>query len=344
MNPYYSLNDFFQKEYGQKCYKIAINAGLSCPNRDGTLSTLGCSFCSALGSGDFAISTDTGSIARQIKAGLALFQSKKVGSKFVAYYQAFTNTYGPIPLLRQIYVEALSHPQIVGISIATRPDCLGPDVLALLSSLKQEFKDKFIWIELGLQTCHESTATILGIGYQRTVFEKAMQDLAALSIPVIVHVILGLPGESKADILETIDYVNHWKPFGIKLQLLHILKGSRMALSYGIEAKTTQCLDYVPAKDYPSQVDSHSFAEQISSREHSANLPTLHIYSMEEYLDVLISCIEHLDPSICLHRVTGDGPKDILLTPLWSGHKKLVLGTLHHLLATRQTYQGRLFS
>lgn len=321
MNPYYSLNDYFQKTYGQKCYKIAIDAGLTCPNRDGSLSTGGCSFCSALGSGDFAISRSVGSVTEQIQAGLNLFQGKKTGSLFVAYYQAFTNTYGPISKLEQIYREGLSHPQIIGISIATRPDCLGPDVLALLARLKTEFPDKFIWVELGLQTCHESTALQVGIGYPRSVFEKAMQDLAALSIPSIVHVILGLPGETLDHILQTIDYVNRFHPFGVKLQLLHILKGSRMARQYGIEAPTKECLDYSPV-----------------------NLPPLHIYTMEEYLEVLISCMEHLDPSICLHRVTGDGPKDILLTPLWSGHKKLVLGTLHHLLATRQTYQGRLFS
>lgn len=328
MNPYYSLNDYFQKTYGQKCYKIALDAGLGCPNRDGLLSTGGCSFCSALGSGDFAISRSTGSISEQIEAGLALFKDKKVGSKFVAYYQAFTNTYGPISKLEQIYREALDHSQIIGISIATRPDCLGQEVQSLLRSLKEAYPDKFIWIELGLQTCHDATAKHLGIGYPRTVFEKAMSDLATLTIPVIVHVILGLPGEELPEILKTIDYVNSFKPFGVKLQLLHILKGSRMAKQYGIDNPTKECLDYVPVRDNTLG---------------NSSLPPLHIYTMEEYLEILISCIEHLAPSICLHRVTGDGPKDILLTPLWSGHKKMVLGTLHHLLATKQTYQGRLF-
>ncbi|MBQ9122578.1 MAG: TIGR01212 family radical SAM protein [Lachnospiraceae bacterium] len=328
MNPYYSLNDYFRQTYGQKCYKIAIDAGLNCPNRDGHISTGGCSFCSALGSGDFAVSRVTGSVSKQISAGLSLFKDKKVGSKFVAYYQAFTNTYGPISLLETIYREALEHPQIIGISIATRPDCLGKEVLSLLESLKDAYPDKFIWIELGLQTCHETSAEHLGIGYTRDVFEKAMQDLETLHIPVIVHVILGLPGEGLPEILQTIDYVNYFQPFGVKLQLLHILKGSRMAKQYGIDAPTKECLDYVPIPD-----QTHG----------TLPLPPLHIYTMEEYLEVLISCIEHLNPSICLHRITGDGPKDILLTPLWSGHKKKVLGTLHHLLATRQTYQGRLF-
>ena len=344
MNPYFSLNDYFLNEYGEKCYKIAIDAGFGCPNRDGKAGHGGCSFCSLQGSGDFAVSKSVGDINKQIEAGMAILQgrtlesaeascqtsqstaslkSKKVGDKFVAYFQAFTNTYSPTKQLRALYVEALSHPKIIGISIATRPDCLGEDVLQLLAELKAEYPGKFIWVELGLQTCHEHTRSNLGIGYDGLVFEKAMADLKALSLPVILHVILGLPGESTEDILQTIDYVNGFKPFGVKLQLLHILKGSRMATQYGIAEPTKECLTY--------KADTHEL------------LPDLHIYTMEEYLEVLISCIEHLDPDICLHRVTGDGPKDILLTPLWSGHKKLVLGTLHHLMATQSTYQGRLF-
>ena len=328
MNPYYSLNDYFLNEYGEKCYKIAIDAGFGCPNRDGTAGYGGCSFCSLQGSGDFAVSKSVGDIDRQIEAGLVLLQglngskrpTKKVGDKFVAYFQAYTNTYAPVSELRQLYTEALSHPQIIGISIATRPDCLGEDVFQLFDELRKEYPDKFIWIELGLQTCHEYTRKHLGIGYDGQVFEKAMADLKAHSIPVILHIILGLPGESDADILQTIDYVNGFKPFGVKLQLLHVLRGSRMATQYGITEPTKECLTYK-----------------------AETLPDLHIYTMEEYLEVLISCIEHLDPDICLHRVTGDGPKDILLTPLWSGHKKKVLGTLHHLFATKNTYQGRLF-
>jgi len=321
MNPYYSLNDYFLNAYGEKCYKIAIDAGFGCPNRDGRAGLGGCSFCSIQGSGDFAVSKTVGDIDKQIEAGLAILQgSKKIGDKFVAYFQAFTNTYAPVKTLRSLYTEALSHPKIIGISIATRPDCLGEDVLHLLAELKGEFPDKFLWVELGLQTCHERTRKHLGIGYGESVFLRSMADLKALDIPVILHVILGLPGEITGDILQTIDYVNSFKPFGVKLQLLHILKGSRMADQYGITEPTKECLTY--------KADS---------------LPDLHIYTMEEYLEVLISCIEHLDPDICLHRVTGDGPKDILLTPLWSGHKKLVLGTLHHLMATKNTYQGRLF-
>ena len=343
MNPYYSLNDYFINTYGEKCYKIAIDAGMGCPNRDGTAGYGGCSFCSIQGSGDFAVSKSVGDIDKQIEAGLALFKSpgkdghtsKKVGDKFVAYFQAFTNTYAPTSQLRALYTEALSHPQIIGISIATRPDCLGEDVLALLSELKAEYPDKFIWVELGLQTCHDRTRRHLGIGYEGAVFEKAMSDLKALSIPVIVHMILGLPGESNEDILKTVTYVNGFQPFGVKLQLLHILKGSHMAVQYGITEPTKECLTY--------KALTNVHTADLPSGEHTEVLPDLHIYTMEEYLEVLISCIEHLDPNICLHRVTGDGPKDILLTPLWSGHKKLVLGSLHHLLATKHTYQGRLF-
>lgn len=367
MNPYYSLNDYFLNTYGEKCYKIAIDAGMGCPNRDGWAGLGGCSFCSVQGSGDFAVPKSVGDIGKQIEAGLALFQgypigkpagakcagnpmqtshasaspkSKKVGEKFVAYFQAFTNTYAPIETLRALYTEALSHPKIIGISIATRPDCLGEEVLQLLAELKGKFPDKFLWVELGLQTCHEHTRKHLGIGYDESVFLRSMADLKALDIPVILHVILGLPGEITEDILQTIDYVNGFQPFGVKLQLLHILKGSRMAEQYGITEPTKECLTYKAGSGVssPQVMANDALADHTSEQ-----LPDLHIYTMEEYLEVLISCIEHLDPSICLHRVTGDGPKDILLAPLWSGHKKLVLGTLHHLMATKNTYQGRLF-
>ena len=233
MNYYYSLNDYLKETYGEKVYKIAIDAGLSCPNRDGKLDTKGCIFCSAGGSGDFAVSRkDFPSVSAQLKAGLSLFQGKNVGNKFIAYFQAYTNTYGPVDYLESIFSEALSHPKITGISIATRPDCLEENVLALLKKLTITFPNKFIWIELGLQSIHEDTANYIRRGYSLSVFEKALSDLEKAKIPVIVHVILGLPNESHEQILETIDYLAKKNIFGIKLQLLHILKGTDLAKDY----------------------------------------------------------------------------------------------------------------
>lgn len=306
MNYYYSLNDYLKNTYGEKIYKVAIDAGLSCPNRDGKIDNRGCIFCSAGGSGDFAIARkDFPTVASQIEAGISLFRGKKVGNKFIAYFQAYTNTYGPIEYLESIFKEALSHPKIAGISIATRPDCLGPDVLELLKTLQVQFPEKFIWIELGLQTIHEDTALYIRRGYSLDIFEKALHSLNSLDIPVIVHVILGLPFENRERILETIGYLSNKQIFGIKLQLLHILKGTDLA------------------KDYENNLFS--------------------VYSKEEYIDLVIDCIERLPKDVVLHRVTGDGPKNLLIAPLWSGNKKDVLNSLHHRFKERGAYQGRLF-
>lgn len=304
--PYYSLDAYFKQTYGEKCYKISLDGGFSCPNRDGTLGFGGCIFCSGSGSGDFATSVSQyPSISEQIANGLALMGTKQTGSKFVAYFQAFTNTYGPVEKLRKLYTEALESPQIIGLSIGTRPDCMGDDVLTLLSELKKAYPRKFIWIELGLQTIHESTAIYIRRGYELSVFEETAKALHSLDIPFIVHVILGLPGETRDMILETIDYLNQIKPFGVKLQLLHILKGTDLAEEY--EAGKFEAL------------------------------------TEETYFDILGACIARLRPDIVLHRVTGDGPKNLLIAPLWSGNKRGVLNHLHHYLKDQQIYQGRDF-
>ncbi len=302
--PYYSLNAYFKHTYGEKCYKIALDGGFSCPNRDGTIGVGGCIFCSGAGSGDFSTSTSRHtSIEEQIQAGLSLMGSKQTGRKFVAYFQAFTNTYGPVEKLHKLYTEALDAPQIIGISIATRPDCLGDDVLALLHELKQVYPDKFIWIELGLQTIHEATALYIRRGYDLPVFTEAAAALHKLRIPFIVHVILGLPGETPDMVLQTIDYVNNLKPFGVKLQLLHILKHTDLAKDY--EAGKFEAL------------------------------------TEKAYFELLGACIARLNPDIVLHRVTGDGPKNLLIAPLWSGNKRGVLNHLHQYLKDHQIYQGR---
>lgn len=301
--PYYSLDAYCKNTFEHKCYKIALNAHMTCPNRDGSLGTRGCIFCSAGGSGDFAVSVRGASIDAQINAGLSLFHDKKVGQHFIAYFQAYTNTYAPLDYLEQVYTESLEHPDVCGISIATRPDCLPDEVLDLLSRLKAKYPDKFIWIELGLQTMHENTATFIRRGYPLSCFEDACKKLQSINIPFIVHVILGLPKETKEDMLATIDYLNTCKPFGIKLQLLHVLKNTDLA-------------DYYENKAFDT-------------------------LTKEEYLDILITCLEHLAPDIVVHRVTGDGPKDLLISPLWSCNKRDVLNSLHQLMKTHNSFQGK---
>lgn len=307
MKPYYSLNDYCKETYGEKIYKIALNAGLTCPNRDGTLDTRGCIFCSAGGSGDFAINmADYPSIADQLAAGVRLFRGKETGSRYIAYFQAYTNTYGPVSYLRRIYEEALAQSNIIGISIATRPDCLSDEILTLLVDIKQKFPDKFVWIELGLQTIHEETAEFIRRGYPLSCFDDAVRKLNHLEIPVITHVIIGLPGEDRTKLLKTIDHLNQTSIWGIKLQLLHFLKGTELGRLYE-EGKVTAL-------------------------------------SKETYLEWLIDAIAHLSPDIVIHRVTGDGPKDLLLAPLWSLNKREVLNSLHREMKQKGITQGCLLN
>lgn len=301
--PYYSLDAWCKNTYGEKCYKIALDAGFTCPNRDGTLGLGGCIFCSEGGSGEFAVKFKENDLDAQLAAGLSLFHNKKAGNRFIAYFQAYTNTYAPPDRLRRIYETALKNPSVCGISIATRPDCVGEGVCALLTELKEEYPDKFIWIELGLQTMHEKTARLLRRGYELPCFEDAFRRLTAIKIPIIVHIILGLPGEEKEQILATVSYLNRLMPFGIKLQLLHLLKGTGLAALY-------------EQSPFP-------------------------LYTLEEYLEVLICCIERLSPQIVIHRVTGDGPKELLLAPRWSLDKRTVLNRLHAQMKLEHAYQGR---
>ena len=301
--PYYSLDAWCKNTFGEKCYKIALDAGFTCPNRDGTIGTGGCIFCSAGGSGDFAVEFNNSDLSAQIRKGLSLFHDKKVGSRFIAYFQAYTNTYGPIEKLRAIYEKALNEPNVCGISIATRPDCVGDEFCTLLAELKAKYPEKFIWVELGLQTIHENTAVFIRRGYELPCFTDTFERLTVVGIPVIVHIILGLPGEGTSEIYETISYLNRLKPFGVKLQLLHILKNTDLAAIYETQP--------------------------------------FHVYTLEEYLDVLTGCIARLSPEIVIHRVTGDGPKDLLIEPRFSLNKRLVLNSLHQKMKQENIYQGR---
>ena len=300
--PYYSLNAYFKNKYGEKIYKIAVNAGLSCPNRDGTLGSRGCIFCSRGGSGDFAVDVKDSIVSEQIKAGIDRFD-KKFGNKFVIYFQAFTNTYGDIGYLRKIWTEALSHEDVVGISIATRPDCLDDEVLYVLHELKEKAVNKFIWIELGLQTIHEKTAEYIRRGYNLSVYDEVVKKLDDIGIPYITHIILGLPYETSKMMLDTVRYVNDRKPFGIKLQLLHILEGTDIADEY--------------------------------------RKGKFEVLDMESYISLVIECLENISPEVVVHRVTGDGPKNILIAPTWSKDKKNVLNTLHRRMRELGAYQGK---
>ncbi len=299
--PYYSLDYYLKEYFGYKVYKIALDGGFSCPNRDGTIGSGGCIFCSCGGSGDFAAKALD--IHEQIEIGKSFFKGKQIGQHFIAYFQAYTNTYDCCERLESLYSSALSHPDVVGLSIATRPDCLSEDILDLIARLQ---KKKPIWIELGLQSIHQKTADLIRRGYDLDCFEKALANLNKRRIPVVVHTIFGLPGETKEDMLETIRYLSYKEISGIKLQLLHILKETDLADMY-------------------------------------LHQP-FHVLTLSEYTDLVIQSIELLPPTIVIHRITGDGPKSLLIEPLWSSNKKMVLNHIHHEFKERHTYQGRCFN
>jgi len=283
-----TLNSYLKSRYGKKIYKVSINAGFTCPNRDGTLGTRGCIFCSAGGSGDFAEDSAL-SITEQIELGKKRIAAKLPDGDYglIAYFQAFTNTYAPIEKLEQVFMEEVAHPEVVIISIATRPDCLGEDVLNLLRRINEI---KPVWVELGLQTIHEKTAEYIRRGYPLSVYDEAVKNLKACGIETIVHVILGLPGESKEEMLETVRYVGESGVEGIKLQLLHVLEGTDLADDY--RAGKFECL------------------------------------SLDEYALLVKDALDVLPESIIIHRMTGDGDKKILISPKWSEDKKNVLNTL----------------
>lgn len=225
---YLSFNKYLKDKFGQKVYKISLDGGFTCPNRDGKAGTQGCIFCSKGGSGDFAESREM-SITEQIENGKKRVEKKIKSGKYIAYFQAFTNTYAPVEMLRQKYEEAINHPDIVALSIATRPDCLGDDVLKLLDEMN---KIKPVFVELGLQTIHQKSAKYIRRGYDLSVYDKAVRDLKKIGVNVVVHVILGLPNESENDMLETVKYVCESGANGIKLQLLHVIDGTDLAKDY----------------------------------------------------------------------------------------------------------------
>ncbi len=280
------LSDYLKDKYGCKVYKIALNGGFTCPNRDGTTGTGGCIFCSEGGSGEFAEDPSL-SITEQIERGKKRVESKISSGKYIAYFQAYTGTYAPPDRLRTLYTEAVEHPDVVALSIATRPDCLPDEVIDLLSEINTI---KPVWVELGLQTIHENTAKYIRRGYALDIYESAVARLRAIGVEVITHVILGLPGETKEDMLKTVDYVCESGATGIKLQLLHILKGTDLEKEY--------------------------LAGKVK------------VLTEDEYIDILKACVKIIPDDVVIHRLTGDGDKKILTAPLWSGDKKHVLNRI----------------
>lgn len=328
--PYYSLDYYLKETFGQKVYKLALDGGMTCPNRDGTLGTGGCIFCSAGGSGDFAETAfadtsqktkpealrrispavpdlkqlvDCLDVCRQIERAKERVSAKIKDGKYIAYFQSYTNTYAPLPYLEALFSQALSHPDIAALSIGTRPDCLSEKTIALLKELNQK---KPVWIELGLQTIHEDSARLIRRGYELPCFLDALERLKEAGLTVIVHVILGLPGETREDMLETVRFLGHLtNPSidGIKLHLLHVLKGTELCRLY-------------ETKPFP-------------------------VMEPEEYFSLIADCIRLLPQNIVIHRISGDGPKSLLTAPLWSGNKRFVLNSIAKTLRETGAFQGQ---
>lgn len=299
---YYSLDCWLKQTFHEKVYRISLNGGMTCPNRDGNLDTRGCIFCSRGGSGDFAGNAAL-SVHEQLLEGRSRLSQKTNCRRFIAYFQAYTNTYAPVPYLEQIFTEAIREPDVAVLSIATRPDCISPEILELLVSLN---RIKPVWIELGLQTIHQQTARFIRRGFSLECYETCVKQLEQAGLTVISHVILGLPGETREDMLATVDYLGHSGIQGIKLQLLHVLKDTDLAVLY--------------EKDpFP-------------------------LFSLEEYCSLIVDCIERLPENMVIHRITGDGPRKLLIAPLWSTDKKRVLNRIQQMFRERNTWQGRLFT
>lgn len=296
---YHSVDYYLKHTYGEKVYRLSLNGGMTCPNRDGSLDTRGCIFCSAAGSGDFAQHA-LDPISCQLAAAKEQIRTKRCCNKFIAYFQAYTNTYASTDYLRDIFTEALADPDVMILSIATRPDCLSSEILDLLEELN---KIKPVWIELGLQTIHAKTSRFIRSGFTLECFHEAVACLNQRNIPVIVHIILGLPGETRAQMLETVSHVGHLPVFGVKLQLLHVLSDTDLGRLY-----------------------------------HKS--PFL-LFTQDDYCETIADCLELLPEHITIHRLTGDGPKDLLIGPLWSSAKRSVLNQIHKTLKERDTWQGK---
>ena len=300
MKPYNSLSDHLKEKLGAKTVKLSVNAGFSCPNRDGKISRGGCIFCSGSGSGDFAPPADM-PIDKQLELSRQRISAKWPDAKYIAYFQAFTNTYAPVDVLEKKYNEALSCPWISGIAIATRPDCMGDGVADLLKDISD---NTYIWVQFGLQTSREDTAELINRGYKNEVYLDAMEKMKKRGIETVTHIILGLPGETREDMRNSVTFAAEARTDGIKLQLLHVIRGTRLHEMY---------------MENP-----------------------FHIMTRDEYTDTVIDMIEHLPPEIVIHRLTGDGNRNELVLPNWSMDKRGVLNEIHRKMKLYESYQGKL--
>jgi len=298
---YYSLNEYLKNEFGQKLYKLSLNGNMTCPNRDGTLGDRGCIFCSEGGSGDFAPKGDM-PIDEQIETAKSRVNGKFSGDKYIAYFQAYTNTYASTQYLKELFGKVIQRDDIVALSIATRPDCLPDDVLELIARLNEK---KPVWVEIGFQTANENTAKYIRRGYTNNCFEDAVKKLNRIGVHIVTHIILGIPNENERDMLNTVDYVAHCGAQGVKIQLLHILRN------------TDLCDNYQNGR--------------------------FEALTMEQYIDLLAKCIERLPYDMVVHRITGDGPKNLLVAPLWSADKKRVLNSINAEFKRKDVTQGRLY-
>jgi len=298
---YHAWNGHLRAHFGEKISKIPLDAGFTCPNRDGTLATGGCTFCSARGSGDFAGSRRL-DLIRQYEAVRASMARKWPGARSIAYFQAFTNTYAPVPVLREMFETALQFPDVVGLAIATRPDCLPPDVVELLAELNQR---TYLWVELGLQTVHESTSRRIGRAHDTATFVRALTALQDRGIRTCTHVIFGLPGESDAMMRATAKMVARMPTQGVKIHLLHLLRGTPMVAEY--------------------------------------ERGEFELLTQERYIGLVCDALEMLPPDMVIHRLTGDGPPDLLIGPLWSRRKWEVLNAIEGELVRRDSWQGKRF-
>ena len=296
MEHYTALSPYLKRRFGCKVYKLSLSAGCTCPNRDGTLGARGCIFCS--GSGEFAAS-GSASIPEQLEQAKYILGKKAQGAKFIAYFQDFTNTYGAVSRLEPLFLAAIEEGDVVALSIATRPDCLPEDILRMLSRLRTR---KPVFVELGLQTIHDNTAQYIRRGYPLSVFDDAVQKLHALDIEVIAHQILGLPGETAVMMSETSRYLGSVHVDGVKLHLLHVLRGTDLAREYA---------------------DGR-----------------IQMLELDTYIDILEQCLAVLPPDVVIHRLTGDGAKRDLIAPLWSADKKRVLNAIQTRFEQDEVIQG----
>ena len=318
------LSEALRERFGTKVYKLSLTSGCTCPNRDGTIGTGGCTFCSEGGSGEFAAPFLP--IDEQIRVAKQRVDSKFPAKipvserRYIAYFQSFTNTWGDVDRLRQLYLETIRRPEIAVLSIGTRPDCLPAEILQMLQELRSI---KPVWVELGLQTMHERTARAVNRGYSLPVFEEACRNLHTIGVEVIVHLIMGLPGETREDMLETVRYISRLDPLpeGIKLQQLQVLRGTEIGKLY-------EKLYGKPCEK-PYRYPNLSEAAHSDIRREKQPFP---IMSLEEYCSLVRDCLAILPESIVVHRLTGDGPKSLLIEPSWSADKKRVLNTMRKYL------------